>query len=191
MRITCDSSVRMGYIYLMPNETTDTLEKSDVGLYYDVNTLSIPRIKWLGLGKIFGHMRLSNKTYGESVDNAFVCEYWNDLDSDGYMVGIELNFPEELFLSLVANQAFKLYDTIWRDKDFRVATLAAHHDVIDKNNIIYPLTAEKDAFVVVSTDPTSKVGKIMALITSRDDLYPIDYLRKPLFMLANSNRSFQ
>ncbi|WP_242877688.1 hypothetical protein [Desulfosporosinus sp. BG] len=184
--------MQMGYIYLMPNETTAeyTLEKSDIGLYYDVKSLSIPRIKWLSLGQCLSQMRLATKTYREAVDNAFRCEYWNDLDSEGYMMGIELYLTEERFLPLVAHQAFKLYDIRWRNQDFRVVTLDSYHDVINKNNVIFPLSSEKDAFVIVAIDPLSKVGKIMALISARDDLYPIDYLQKPLFMLANSSRFF-
>ncbi|ODA39751.1 hypothetical protein DSBG_3469 [Desulfosporosinus sp. BG] len=192
MLITCDNNMQMGYIYLMPNETTAeyTLEKSDIGLYYDVKSLSIPRIKWLSLGQCLSQMRLATKTYREAVDNAFRCEYWNDLDSEGYMMGIELYLTEERFLPLVAHQAFKLYDIRWRNQDFRVVTLDSYHDVINKNNVIFPLSSEKDAFVIVAIDPLSKVGKIMALISARDDLYPIDYLQKPLFMLANSSRFF-
>ena len=191
MLITCDNSMQMGYIYLMPNETTAeyTLEKSDIGLYYDVNSLSIPRIKWLSMGQSLSQMRLATKTYREAVNNAFHCEYWNDLDDKGYMLGIELYLTEEVLLPLVAHQAFKLYDIRWRNRDFRVLTLDAYHDVLNKNNIIYPLTAEKDAFVIIAIDPLSQVGKIMALISARDDIYPIDYLQKPLFMLANSSRS--
>ncbi|HEY8909914.1 MAG TPA: hypothetical protein VIM51_06485 [Desulfosporosinus sp.] len=192
MLITCDNNMQMGYIYLMPNETTAeyTLEKSDIGLYYDITTLSIPRIKWLNLGQSLSHMRLATKTYREAVDHAFHCEYWNDLDTEGYMLGIELYLTEERLLPLVAHQAFKLYDIRWRNQDFRVLTLDAHHDVLNKNNVIYPLSPEKDAFVIVSIDPVSKIGKIMALISARDDLYPIAYLQKPLFMLANSSRFF-
>ncbi|MDR3600934.1 MAG: hypothetical protein P4L49_10730 [Desulfosporosinus sp.] len=192
MLITCDNTMQMGYIYLMPNEMTAeyTLEKSDIRLYYDVTSLSIPRIKWLGLGQSLSQMRLATKTYREAVDNAFHCEYWNDLDSAGYMIGIELYMTEERLLPLVAHQAFKLYDIRWRNRDFRVLTLDAYHDVLNKNNVIYPLTPEKDAFVIVAIDPLSKIGKIMALISARDDLYPIDYLQQPLFMLANSSRNF-
>jgi len=182
----------MGYIYLMPNETMDeyTLDKSDIGLYYDVNSLSIPRIKWLSMGQSLGQMRLAAKTYRDVVNKVFHCEYWNDLDSEGYMMGIELSLAEDTFLTLVAHQAFKLYDIRWRNLDFRVLTLNAYLDVFNKNNIIYPLSTKKDAFVIVDIDPTTKVGKIMALISARDDLYPIDYLRNPLFILANSSRYF-
>ena len=192
MLITCDNSMQMGYIYLMPNDTTAeyTLEKSDIGLYYDVDSLSIPRIKWLGMGHSLSQMRLAVKTYKEAIDSAFHCEYWNDLDSEGYMMGIELYLTEERLLPLVAHQAFKLYDIHWRNRDFRVLTLDAYHDVLNKNNIIYPLTSEKDAFVIIAIDPLSQVGKIMALISARDDLYPLDYLQKPLFMLANSSRFY-
>ncbi|MCB8818286.1 hypothetical protein [Desulfosporosinus shakirovi] len=192
MLITCDNNMQMGYIYLMPNETVDdyTLEKSDIGLYYDVNSLNIPRIKWLSMGQSLSQMRLATKTYREAVDKAFHSEYWNDLDGEGYMMGIELSLTEDIFLTLVAHQAFKLYDTRWRNCDFRVLTLNAHHDVFNKNNVIYPLSAKKDAFVILTIDPSTKVAKIMALISARDDLYPIDYLRNPLFILANSSRYF-
>lgn len=192
MVITCDNNMQMGYIYLMPDETTAgyTLEKSDIGLYYDLKSLSIPRIKWFSLGQSLSQMRVATRTYRETVDNTFHCEYWNDLDNEGYMIGIELYLTEERFLSLVAHQAFKIYDIRWRNRDFRVVTLDAYHDVINKNNVIYPLSTEKDAFVIVAIDPSSKIGKIMALISARDDLYPIDYLQKPLFMLANSSRNF-
>jgi len=191
--VTCDNSMQMGYIYLMPNETNAdyTLDKSDIGLFYDINVLSIPRIKWLGLGRSLNQMRLAAKTYGESVNKAFQCEYWNDLDNEGYMIGIELGLTEDQLLPLVAHQAFKLYDTRWRNQDFRVVTLAAHLDVINRNNVIYPLSAEKDAFVVLDVDPSSKFCRVMALISARDDIYPPDYLQQPLFMLANSSRAFE
>ncbi|AFM40190.1 hypothetical protein Desaci_1155 [Desulfosporosinus acidiphilus SJ4] len=193
MLITCDNNMQMGYIYLMPSEATVeyTLEESDIGLYYDLESLSIPRIKWLGMGQILSQMRLSVKTYREAVNNVFHCEYWNDLDSEGYMMGIELYLTEDILLPLVAHQAFKVYDIRWRNQDFRVLTLDAYLDVLNKNNVIYPLTPEKDAFVILSIDPASKVARVMALISGRDDLYPVDYLRQPLFVLANSSRSFE
>ncbi|MDQ7094502.1 hypothetical protein REC12_12965 [Desulfosporosinus sp. PR] len=192
MLITCDNNMQMGYIYLMPTETTVeyTLEESDIGLYYDLESLSIPRIKWLGMGQVLSKMRLAVKTYREAVNNVFHCEYWNDLDGEGYMMGIELYLTEEILLPLVAHQAFKLYDVRWRNQDFRVLTLEAYLDVLDKNNVIYPLTSQKDAFVILSIDPVSKVARVMALISARDDLYPVDYLQKPLFMLANSSRYY-
>lgn len=184
--------MQMGYIYLMPNDSIEeyTLDKSEIGLFYDVSSLSIPRIKWNSMGQSLSQMRLATKTYREAVDKAFHCEFWNDLDQEGYMMGIELYLTEDMFLTLVAHQAFKLYDTRWRNQDFRVLTLDAYHDVFNKNNIIYPLTAAKDVFVILAIDPSTKISKIMALISSRDDLYPIDYLRNPLFMLANSSRYY-
>ncbi|MGC7873740.1 hypothetical protein ACPUYX_19790 [Desulfosporosinus sp. SYSU MS00001] len=193
MLITCDNNMQMGYIYLMPNDTTVeyTLEESDIGLYYDIKSLSIPRIKWPGMGQLLNQMRLSVKTYREAVNNVFHCEYWNDLDSEGYMMGIELYLTEDILLPLVAHQAFKLYDVRWRNQDFKVLTLDAYLDVLNKDNVIYPLTAEKDAFVILSIDPLSNVARVMALISGRDDLYPVDYLRQPLFILANSSRSFE
>ncbi|AET69444.1 hypothetical protein Desor_4000 [Desulfosporosinus orientis DSM 765] len=192
MLITCDNSVQMGYIYLMPNEAADecTLDKSDIGLYYDLNSLSIPRIKWLSMGQNLNQMPLATRTYREAVDKAFYCEYWNDLDNEGYMMGVELYLPEESFVTLVAHQAFKLYDIRWRNCDFRVLTLEAYHDVFNKRNVIYPLTKEKDAFVILGIDPVTKIAKVMALISARDDIYPIDYMRKPLFILANSSRYY-
>lgn len=192
MLITCDNSMQMGYIYLMPSEMAAeyTLEKSDIGLFYELDSLSIPRIKWLGMGKLLSRMRLAVKTYREALDKSFHCEYWNDLDNEGYMIGIELHLTEDILLQLVAHQAVKLYDIRWRNQDFRVLTLDAYLDVFNKNNIIYPLTPEKDAFVIMAIDPLSQVGKIMALISARDDLYPTDYLQKPLFMLANSSRYY-
>lgn len=190
MLITCDNSVQMGYIYLMPNQGADeyTLEKSDIGLYYDLNSLSIPRIKWLSMGQSLNQMRLATRTYQEAVDKAFYCEYWNDLDSEGYMMGIELYLTEDIFLTLVAHQAFKLYDIRWRNSDFRVLTLDAYLDVFNKHNIIYSLSKERDAFVILAIDPATKIAKVMALISARDDIYPTEYLREPLFMLANSSR---
>ncbi|KLU65604.1 MULTISPECIES: hypothetical protein [Desulfosporosinus] len=193
MLITCDNNMQMGYIYLMPNDTTVeyTLEESDIGLYYDLKSLSIPRIKWPGMGQLLNQMRLSVKTYREAVNNVFHCEYWNDLDGEGYMMGIELYLTEDILLPLVAHQAFKLYDVRWRNQDFRVLTLDAYLDVLNKDNVIYPLTADKDVFVILSIDPLSNVARVMALISGRDDLYPVDYLRQPLFILANSSRSFE
>ncbi|HVJ48968.1 MAG TPA: hypothetical protein VM640_07485 [Desulfitobacterium sp.] len=174
----------------MPTKTTSdySLEESDIGYYFDLDNLEIPKINGLSLGRKLNQLPVSKKTYSEAVDKAFYCEYWNDLNEEGYMVGIELSLTEDKFLPLVANQAFMIYDTRWRNRDFRVVTLDAHLEVIKKSNVIYPLTAEKDAFVVLAIDPNSKVATVKALISSRDDLYPLDYLRNPLFMLFNSQR---
>lgn len=193
MLITCDNNIQMGYIYLMPPITTSdySLEESDIGYYYDLDSLSIPRLKGVGFGQKLSQLRVSTKTYSEAVDKTFFCEYWNDLNEEGYMVGIELYLNEDQLLPLVANQAFMIYDTRWGNRDFRVVTLDAHLEVIRKSNVIYPLTPAKDAFVVLAIDPKSKVASVKALISSRDDLYPLDYLRKPHFMLSNSRRYFE
>ena len=148
MLITCDNNMQMGYIYLMPNETTAdyNLEKSDIGLYYDVTSLSIPRIKWLSLGQSLSQMRLSTKTYIEAVDNAFHCEYWNDLDNEGYMIGIELYLTEERLLPLVAHQAFKLYDIRWRNQDFRVLYLGTAIMTFSIRTMLFIPYPQKDVF---------------------------------------------
>ena len=61
-------------------------------------------------------------------------------------------------------------------------------DLIDKvfspDNIIYPLNSKRDAFIIVYMEPKYKVGLVKALITSRNDIYPIDYLKVPDFVIS-------
>jgi hypothetical protein len=133
---------------------------------------------------LLNRLTLSSKTYSKALDEGELDqEYCNDRDENGYLIGIELDLSESKFISHIKANSYRIYETTWRNKNFRMVTFENKDTVFDINNIIYPLTNENDAFIVVKIESRYKIGIITALITCREDLYPTEYLIEPQFML--------
>lgn len=185
MMITCDAYCNMGYIYLQPpsEEVFDYEKEQDNALskYIDSSEIKIPYETNLNIANLFNKMRLSETVYEMAVDNHFGEEYYNDLDENGYVSGIELNLTKERFIDFVKNQAFKVIQTEWKGLTYHLITFDYHHKVFESSNIIYPLSNKRDGYLIVEI--RNKIGFIKALLTSRDDLYPKEYLLTPQFIL--------
>jgi len=181
--ITCDSFCGMGYIYLQP-QTYNLEKENSIIRCVEKSSLQIPLIADNEKGHLLDEMRLSVKTYREAVNSGEIDEeYKNDLDKNGYIVGIELNLTKDTFDNRIRNGAYKLYQTKWKETSYHIATVDFDDSVFDPKNIIYPLSKKNDAFLVVELTSDYNIGLIKALITSRDDLYPIEYLLTPHFIL--------
>ncbi|OAB41575.1 hypothetical protein PMSD_00205 [Paenibacillus macquariensis subsp. defensor] len=145
-------------------------------------------------------MTVATNTYKADLGKVFDIEYGNDMDEYGIITGIELSLNHERFINLVKNQAFKLIQTTWRNKQFHLITFDHADNIFKPENIIYKLTEEEDAFVIVELVSPEKLrykysteadhiftfASFKALISSRDDINPLEYLRKPKFILIEN-----
>ena len=165
MIITCDDTVSMGYIYLQPPKGDYSENEEKIKEYLNRNELKIPIILGSDIDQRLEKMMVSNHTYNEAKDTReFYEEYMNDKDNKGYMSGVEMKFSKEQFLTLIKKGAYKLYLTKWRRKSFWVASSDVYEKITHPNNIIYPMTAEKDTYLIV--DNSTGTASIKALITS-------------------------
>jgi hypothetical protein len=194
MIITCEARTRMGYIFLQTyinhNPFFDLnkayLDNNSLNKYVDLQSLEIPILDSFTYETILNQMKISDMIYKDARDRGeFIEDYQNDLDSDGYMKGVELDLTKENFLTLIKDNAFKIFKHKWLDADFIVLTLDKAENIFNLNNIIYPFTKRKDAFVIVHIESKSKyqIGLIRGIISARKDIYPIKYLSKPKFIL--------
>lgn len=188
MIITCDATCSMGYIYLQkPTGKLEVyLQPRENGLkaYMDLPTIQIPVLADWEIGKKLEQMTCSPDTYSHALGENLDQEYCNDLDDHGYICGVELTLRKEYFLDLIEQGAFTLFTTEWLGKSFRVVTLDRHEEVFAPTNLLYPCTHDLDVWLIVNRKEEYQIGLIKGLITSRDDLYPPDYLASPLFYLS-------
>lgn len=186
MRITCDASGGMGYIYLMPPKQQYFNSNNHLQKYLEQKNVEIPMVRNNEILGRLDSLKIVNKTYKNAVYkySDIHMEYCNDMDNDGYIIGIELNLRKEKFIKLIVDKAYKIICGNWRDKEISVLTLDLIDKVFSTDNIIYPLNRKRDAFVIAYIEPKYKIGLVKALITSRNDIYPIDYLKVPEFIIS-------
>lgn len=186
MIITCDAHGSMGYIYLQPPKDFmdyQSDEDNHISKYVDPSLLHIALVSDESKGRLLQDMRLSDKTYQMAVGDEIDEEYQNDLDENGYMTGIELTLSKETFIQLLKNRAFTVYQTEWQGLSYHIATFDTPDKVFDSNHVIYPLHEKQDAFLIIEVSGKYKIGLVKAVITRRNDLYPVDYLLAPHFRL--------
>lgn len=185
MRITCDASCDMGYIYLMPPKRIYSNDVNHLGKYVEQENVEIPIIWNNEISNKIDSLKLMSKTYRNAVYKYFDInmDYCNDLDNEGYIIGVELDLRKKKFIELIVNKAFSIIRGNWKNKEVCVLTLDMIDKVFSADNIIYPLNKKRDTFVIVYIEPRYKIGLIKALITYRNDIYPIDYLKVPEFIL--------
>lgn len=191
MKITCfyGYPLDLGYIYLQPPVFKHTVTESENDLFKHMNPdqVIIPYITDTPLAPFLDKMTIATNTYKADVGKVFDIEYGNAIDEYGYITGIELSLDHIRFINLIKNQAFKLIRTTWRNKQFHIITLDHADNIFKPENIIYKLTDEEDAFVIVDlADQHFPIAKFKALISSRDDIYPLEYLLKPEFIMVEN-----
>jgi hypothetical protein len=176
----------MGYIYLMPPKCIYSNDNNHLGKYIEQENIEIPLIRNNEISYSIDSLKLMSRTYKDAVYKYFDInmDYCNDLDNEGYIVGVELDLGKEKFIDLITNKAFKIIQGNWKNKDVCVLTLDLIDKVFSSYNIIYPLNKKRDSFVIVYIEPKYKIGLVKALITCRNDIYPIDYLKAPEFILS-------
>lgn len=207
MRITCyyDHSYDIGYIYLIPPavDKNDTETENELIIHINPDQISIPYLTDTNIAPLLNHMRVEANTFEADYEKGYDTEYGNDMNEQGYITGIELKLYPDQFIDLVKNQAFKVIRTEWRNREFHVITFDHTENVFKPENVIYRLTDEEDAFVVVQLVEPEKLGYIYtniddkhpialfkALISARDDIYPLEYLLKPEFVMQKDEIIF-
>ncbi|MBD2872555.1 hypothetical protein [Paenibacillus arenilitoris] len=200
MRITCycDQSSNMGYIYLQPPAVIRNAIETENKLnnYLNPNQISIPYITDISIALFLDQMRVAANTFDADYGDIYDTEYGNDMDGNGYIIGIELNLYPDRFVDLIYNQAYKVIQTEWKDREFHVVTLDHEDNVFKPENIIYKLTDQEDAFIVVQLVEPELLGYhytnienrhpiafFKALISARNDIYPLEYLLNPDFVM--------
>lgn len=199
MRITCyyGNGIDMGYIYLKPGaDEFDEydLSKNEINKHVNPDQIIIPFIKDANVASYLDQMTIAANTFVEDYEIHYDTEYGNDLDEEGYITGIELTLNHDRFIDLVNNQAFKVIQTEWRNKEFHVITFDHSENVFKSENVIYKLTDKEDAFVIVKLELpknlgfqyTEDIALFKAFISGRNDIYPLDYLLQPDFLLLKN-----
>lgn len=176
----------MGYIYLQPpsGNVSEYQDGNKIANYFKLSEMRIPFVTESGINTRLDKMEMARKTYSEALDEGEVDEeYYNDKDENGYVKGIELNLSKEVFINSIKQEVYKGYFINWGLKDFILVTLDLHENVFNFNNIIYPLSKNNDVFLIVKVEKKYRTALIKALISARDNLYPVDYLLYPNFVL--------
>jgi hypothetical protein len=196
--ITCDSSCDMGFYYVKPpsNEQISYYEQKETKLttYVDKSKIRVNKSFRDDLPIKLNKMALSRKTYKKALkDEEIDAEFFNEFDKKGNLSGIELSLTKERLIYLVKNNAFNCYQFNWLplfahnkfQNEYKLYTLDVEDEVFNPENIIYPFSNEKDSFAIVKVVKRySNVGVIMGIITLREDIYPTEYMLKPLFILS-------
>ncbi|TCP69252.1 hypothetical protein [Baia soyae] len=177
----------MGYIYLQkPHNCLKFLRarEDDLISYEGNGEYQIPFLQdEFVLDKLLT-LQQSSKIYSHAYrDGEFLHEYQNDLDSEGYVTGIEISLRKECFLTLLQGNSFRCYSFTWNENPMRLFTFEEESIVFNSRNILYPLHWDYDSFLIVDIDPVSKIGHIRGLLTSNEERYPSLYLLQPLFFL--------
>jgi len=197
----------MGYIYLKPPVESGYEEnfrnKNEIAKYVNLDEITIPYVTNAKLTSYLDQMTIAVHTFKEDYKVVYDTEYGNDMDDYGYVTGIELKLHHEKFIDLIKNQAFKVFQVKWKDKEFHLVTLDREEIVFNPAHVIYKLSDKEDAFVIVKLEEPEKLGHhypdpaerrpialIKGLISARNDIYPLEYMTQPEFHLQKDS-SFQ
>lgn len=195
MRITCDPESNMGYIYLRPPRTKSLVnDMSTIAKHVMPGNPKIPVLEDFAINRQLRHLSVSSKTYRQALDDGdFEEEFYNDKDDEGYLTGVEFSVDKDEFISLINKQAFRIYGVNFNKSRFNFLTLDTLDNVLSGLNTIYPLNDKKDAFLIIteiSRNYCSEDSKfdyriclVKGLLWSAFDIYSIEYLRKPEFVL--------
>jgi hypothetical protein len=155
LKITCyygDHS-SMGYISLKPilENQFDEYEwsKNEITQHVHPDEITIPYVTDEIVSPFLDRMAVAAHTFEEDYEEGYDTEYGNDMDDEGYITGIELTLYDDRFIDLVKNQVFKVIRTEWKNKEFHLITFDYLDEVFKPENVIYKLTDEEDAFVIV------------------------------------------
>jgi hypothetical protein len=162
-----------------------------------LNKVEVSDITDSNIASSLDQMTVAANTFKTDYEKNYDTEYGNDMDDQGYITGIELTLNHDRFIDLDKNQAFKVIRTEWRSKEFHLITFDHADDVFKTENVIYKLTDEEDAFVIVQLIEPEKLGYhytdenyqkrpvalFKAFISAREDIYPLEYMMKPKFVM--------
>ncbi|MFS0871003.1 hypothetical protein [Paenibacillus xylanilyticus] len=198
MRITCSPAYAgkmIGSIDLQPSKFSKGISgNSQITDHVDPGLVAIPYVEDPAFGSHFDGMKIMKGTYKEEFHMSYDVEFTIDVDKKGYITQFEHTFPLERYIDLVKTQSYKVIKTNWRGQAFHVMTYSYPEEVINPNNVIFRCNDAEDVFVVadlapyrvdgVAVQPNNLYLHLRALISARDDLYPIDYMCEPDFDLS-------
>lgn len=180
----------IGSIDLRPTEPNPT---SQITAHVDPELIVIPYIIDPDFGLHFDTMKMMTGTYQEEFHESYDVEFTIDVDKKGYITQFEHTFTLERYLNLIRTQSYRVIQTLWRGRPFHVMTYSYMEEVINPDNVIFRCTNAEDVFVVAELIPFRAGGVVeqpnhrylhfRALISARDDLYPIEYMCRPDFDL--------
>lgn len=198
MRITCSPAYAgkmIGSIDLRPSEFMKGISSnSQITEHVDPKLIAIPYMEDLHFGSHFDAMKIMKGTFKEEFQVSYDVEFTIDVDNKGYITQFEHTFSLERYLDLVRTQSYKVIKTNWRGQAYHVMTYSYMEEVCNPSNVIFRCNSAEDVFVVAELAPY-RVGGVAkqphhlylhfrALISARDDLYPIDYMCEPDFDLS-------
>lgn len=198
MRITCSPGFpgsMIGTINLQPSKYySPPSMNSKITDYVDAKLVTIPYVEDPAFGSHFEVMKVMNGTYKDEMHVSYDLEFTIDVDKQGYITQFEHTFQLERYLDLVRTQSYKVIKTNWRAQTFHVMTYSYLEEVIHPKNVLFKCNNAEDVFVVAELIP-HRVGGIVvqpnnlylhfrALISARDDLYPLEYMCEPDFDLS-------
>ncbi|NUU78127.1 hypothetical protein [Paenibacillus xylanilyticus] len=198
MRITCSPAYAgkmIGSIDLQPSKISKGISgSSQITDHVDPGLVAIPYVEDQAFGSHFDAMKIMKGTYKEEFHASYDVEFTIDVDKKGYITQFEHTFPLERYIDLVKTQSYKVIKTNWRGQAFHVMTYSYPEEVINPNNVIFRCNDAEDVFVAAELAPYRVDGVVVqpnnlylhlrALISARDDLYPIDYMCEPDFDLS-------
>lgn len=185
----------MGYIYLKPDSIpTSSYENNTLDDHVPSDEINIPFHSDNKLAKALDQMVYQTNTFKKEQGISYETEYGNDVDQQGYLIGIELNLNSDTFIKHVSQQTFQIIKTQWKNKSLHLITFDDIEDVLQSNNYIYRLTDNEDTFVIAALEhradlshddenPKLPIAHIKALLTAREDIYPLEHLKEPDFIL--------
>lgn len=198
MRISCSPGFpgnMIGSIDLQPTKfNMDVSSNSEISHHVNAELIVIPYIEDPEFGSYFDAMKMMKGTYQEEFHVSYDVEFTIDVDKKGYITQFEHTFALNRYLDLVRTQSYKVIKTNWKARSFHVMTYSYMEEVCNPNNVIFKCNHADDVFVVADLVPYSIGGvveqphhrylQLRALISARDDLYPIDYMCEPDFDLS-------
>lgn len=198
MRITCSPAYAgkmIGSIDLQPsNYYSPPSSNSEINDHVNPELIAIPYVEDPEFGSNFDVMKMMKGTYQEEFQESYDVEFTIDVDKKGYITQFEHTFSLERYLDLVRTQSYRVIQTNWRGRSFHVMTFSYMEEVCNPKNVIFKCNNAEDVFVVAELAPYRVGGVVVqpnniylhlrALISARDDLYPIDYMCEPDFDLS-------
>lgn len=193
MRISCNPGFPGSMIGSIDLRPTESNPRSQITEHVDPELIAIPYITDPDFGSHFDVMKMMKGTYKEEFHESYDVEFTIDVDKKGYITQWEHTFQLERYLDLIRTQSYRVIQTNWRGQSFHVMTYSYMEEVINPNNVIFRCTNAGDVFVVAELVRFREGSDIelkgppslhfRALISARDDLYPIDYMCQPDFDL--------
>ncbi|MDT9722021.1 hypothetical protein QVE09_24235 [Paenibacillus sp. ClWae2A] len=198
MRISCSPGFpgsMIGSIDLQPSKYyTPPSSNSQITDHVDPELVTIPYVEDPGFGSHFDAMKVMKGTYKDEMHVSYDVEFTIDVDKKGYITQFEHTFQLERYLDLVRTQSYKVIKTNWRGQTFHVMTYSYLEEVIHPKNVLFKCNLAEDVFVIAELVSNHADGSatehgirdlhFRALISARDDLYPIDYMCEPDFDLS-------